>query len=77
MSTFTSTLPDEVLKQLANYAEKLSVPKNKLIERALVMYLEHLKRAEYARSYRQMAEDTELMKIAEEGMSDYLRDIES
>ena len=35
MSTFTSTLPDELLAQLAETENKLSLPKNKLIEKAL------------------------------------------
>ena len=32
MATFTSTLPDDLLKRLADYAQKLSLPKNKLME---------------------------------------------
>ena len=76
MSTFTSTLPDELLSQLAEYAKRLSIPKNKLIEKALRIYLEQLERAEYAKSYKQMSEDTDLMMLAEEGMTDYLKQIE-
>jgi predicted transcriptional regulator len=71
MATFTSTLPDALLAQLAEQAKRLSVPKNKLIERALAVYLEQLKRAEYIRSYKKMADDTNLLDIAEEGMVDY------
>lgn len=76
MTTFTSTLPDALLAQLAEQAKKLSVPKNKLIEKALSIYLEQLKRAEYIRSYKQMADDIDLMQVAEEGMNDYLRQLE-
>ncbi len=53
MATFTSTLPDDLLKKLAEKAGKLSLPKNKLIENALRLYLEHLEKAEYINSYRQ------------------------
>jgi len=35
MSTFTSSLPDDLLQSLAQKAKELSVPKNTLIERAL------------------------------------------
>ncbi len=35
------------------------------------MYLEKQERAEYARFYEAMAEDDEIMAIAEEGMGDY------
>lgn len=75
MSTFTSTLPDDLLSMLAEKARKLSVPKNKLIEKALRLYLEHLEKAEYIQSYRQAADDEEMLRVAEEGLEDYLRQV--
>jgi predicted transcriptional regulator len=72
MSTFTSSLPDDLLQSLAQKAKELSVPKNTLIERALRIYLEQLNRASYVKSYKQMAADTDLQMLAEEGMADYL-----
>jgi predicted transcriptional regulator len=72
MSTFTSSLPDDLLEQLANKAKELSIPKNTLIERALRIYLEQLNRASYIKSYKRMAEDADIKQIAEEGMADYL-----
>ncbi len=76
MATFTSTLPDELLQRLADYAKKLSLPKNKLMENALELYLEHLKRAEYIKSYKQAAQDEDILLVAEEGMDSYLKQIE-
>jgi len=76
MTTFTSTLPDEVLEMLKQQAQKLSLPKNKIIERALRIYLDQLNRAEYVRSYKKAAKDVDVMSIAEEGMQDYLKQIE-
>ncbi len=76
MATFTSTLPDSLLQLLDEKSKKLSTPKNKLIERALRLYLDHLNRAEYVKSYKQMADDTDLLDIAEEGMEDYLQQLE-
>jgi hypothetical protein len=75
MATFTSTLPDPLLQLLADKARKLSVPKNKLIEAALSIYLEHLEKAEYIKSYKAAAADADLLSIAEEGMEDYLKQI--
>jgi len=72
MSTFTSSLPDDLLQALAQKAKELSVPKNTLIERALRIYLEQLNRAAYVKSYKQMAADTDLQMLAEEGMAEYL-----
>ena len=76
MATFTSTLPDDLLQRLADYAKKLSLPKNKLMENALNLYLDHLKRAEYVKSYRQAAQDENILMVAEEGMDTYLKQIE-
>ena len=75
MATFTSTLPDDLLQRLADYAKKLSLPKNKLIENALSLYLDHLKRAEYVKSYRTAADDEDILMVAEEGMDSYLKQI--
>ncbi len=76
MSTFTSTLPEDLLKQLSEKAKALSLPKNKLIENALRLYLEHLEKAEYIKSYKQASTDKDILSIAEEGMEDYLKQLE-
>jgi hypothetical protein len=76
MATFTSTLPDDLLRELTEQASKLSLPKNKLIENALRLYLQHLEKAEYIRSYKQAANDKDIIAMAEEGMEDYFRQLE-
>lgn len=75
MTTFTSTLPDELLTELSEQAKKLKVPKNRLIERALSTYLNQLKRLEYIRSYQKASKDEELIAMAEEGMAEYLEQL--
>jgi hypothetical protein len=47
------------------------MPKNKIIEKALSIYLEQLNRAAYMKSYKQLAEDLDTLQIAEEGMAEY------
>ena len=76
MATFTSTLPDEILQRLSEKAKKLALPKNKIIERALTIYLDQLNRAEYIKSYERAANDTDILTIAEEGMEDYFKQLE-
>lgn len=76
MTTFTSSLPEELLKRLNEKAKKLAVPKNKIIEKALNIYLDQLTRAEYIKSYKQAGSDAEIMEIAEEGMTDYFKQLE-
>ena len=76
MTTFTSSLPDGLLQKLDTYAKKYGVAKNRIIEKALQVYLDQLNRAEYARSYQEAGKDHDAMSIAEEGMEDYLKNLE-
>lgn len=76
MVTFTSTIPEDLSKQLNEKARSLSMPKNKLIENALRLYMEHLERAEYIKSYMRAIDDADILNIAEEGMTDYLKQLE-
>ena len=75
MTTFTSTLPEELLRKLNEMAGKLTMPKNKIIEKALQIYLDQLTRAEYVKSYKQAGDDINILDIAEEGMEDYLKQL--
>jgi hypothetical protein len=76
MTTFTSSLPEDLILMLSQKAKELSIPKNKLIEKALRIYLDQLNKAAYVKSYRSMNDDESIWKVAEEGMDDYLRQIE-
>ncbi|MBI2257618.1 MAG: ribbon-helix-helix domain-containing protein [Flavobacteriia bacterium] len=75
MITFTSTLPNDLLQLLNEKAKELSLPKNKLIEKALRIYLEQLNKAAYLKSYRNMSDDVDVLQLAEEGMADYHKQI--
>ena len=77
MTTFTSTLPEELLIKLDQAAKKLSIPKNRLIEKALTIYLDQLTRAEYINSFKQASHDENLLSMAEEGMEDYFNQMDS
>ena len=76
MGTFTSSLPQDLLDKLNSEAKKRGVAKNSLIEKALRIYLDQLNRAEYARSFSKAGEDEEVMAIAEEGMVNFLKDLD-
>lgn len=76
MTTFTSSLPADILTKLAEKSQQLAIPKNKIIERALRIYIDQLEKAEYIKSYKMAADDQDLMMVAEEGMTDYLSQIE-
>ncbi|NVJ86991.1 MAG: ribbon-helix-helix protein, CopG family [Algoriphagus sp.] len=76
MATFTSSLPDDLLDRLTKEAKKLSLPKNKLLENALRLYLDHLKRVEYIQSFKRAANDEDTLALAEEGMAEYFKQLE-
>jgi len=76
MTTFTSTLPEELLAKLDKAAKKLSVPKNRLIEKALRIYLDQITKAEYIKSFKKAEDDENLLDMAEEGMEDYLKQLD-
>ncbi|MCG2419714.1 ribbon-helix-helix domain-containing protein [Aequorivita sp. F47161] len=76
MATFTSSLPDDLLEDLSKKAKELKMPKNKILEKALKIYLEQLDKAAYLKSYRKMANDPDMLAMAEEGMADYFKQLE-
>jgi predicted transcriptional regulator len=76
MATFTSSLPDDLLDQLAQAAKEMKLPKNKLIEKALTLYLEKIERAKYIHSYKRMASDPDMLAVAEEGVQDWFEELD-
>jgi hypothetical protein len=76
MATFTSSLPDSLLSLLDEKSRELSMPKNKIIEKALSIYLEQLNRSAYMKSYKQLSEDFDTLQIAEEGMAEYFTQLD-
>ena len=77
ITTFTSTLPDELLKKLNEMAARLKVPIDKIIESAIQTYLDQLKFDEYIKSFKSAAEDNQIVQLAEEGMEDYAQQLKS
>jgi predicted transcriptional regulator len=75
-SVFTTSLPNDLVGLLSQYAEKFNVPKNKILEEALKLYFDRLKKAEYIRSFKKAASSKELQSLAEEGLADYLKILE-
>ena len=76
MTTFTSTLPEYLIGQLSEAAKRLGIPRNRIIEKALRIYLDQITRAEYARSFSNAGTYDEILSIAEEGMESYLKQLD-
>jgi hypothetical protein len=75
MAIFTSSLPEWLLLLLDEKSKELNLPKNKILEKALSIYLEQLNRAAYLKSYKQMSQDADILQIAEEGIADYFNQL--
>lgn len=72
MATFTSSLPEKTLDQLSAMAQQLNMPKNQIIYEALTRYFFEKEQQQYIDSFKRMAGDEEMMKLAEMGLDDYL-----
>ena len=75
MTTYTSSLPEDLLQKLANTAKQYGVAKNKIIERALKLYLDELKRAKYIASYQRASKNEDILAMAEEGVAEYFKQL--
>ena len=75
MVTYTSSLPPDLLARLDSLAKELEIPKNRIIEKALNIYLTEIDKIAYANSFRNASKDEDLLSIAEEGMADYVRQL--
>ncbi len=69
--TYTSTLPNVVMEEVVEYAKKKKISKNKVIEIALKKLLEEEIKNELRESFKKIADDPEMLEMAEWGMEDY------
>jgi len=76
MTTFTSSLPNDLWEKLTALSKKLNIPKNKIIKSALAKYMDEIERQVYIYSYKQLADDPDIVNMAEEGMEDYIRQLQ-
>ncbi|MBA4303505.1 MAG: CopG family transcriptional regulator [Sphingobacteriaceae bacterium] len=77
MQTFTSSLPESLIDRLNERAKALKLPKNKVMERALQAYLNHLDRQEYKATFLRMQQDPAFVADLEMGLDDYLQSLEN
>lgn len=73
--TYTSTLPSVVMEEVAEYARKKKISKNKVIEIAVKKLLDEEIRNDLQRTFTLAANDKELLEMAEWGLGDYLEQL--
>ncbi len=70
--TYTSTLPSIVMEEVAEYAKKKKISKNKVIELAVKKLLEEEIRNELRCTFTLASNDKDLLEMAEWGLGEYL-----
>lgn len=76
-AVITTSVRNSLVKKLREYSHKYKLPKNKIIEKALDSYFDRIKRAEYVSSFRRAKREPEMQELAEQGLDDFLKMIES
>lgn len=77
VKNFTTTLPVQVLSAIETASKDLSIPKNEVLVRAFEKWNKARKQALVAKSYAKANGDLDLKEIAEEGLSDYSKNLEA
>lgn len=68
---FTSTLSANLMNWLGVYSKKINKTKRAVLEQALRLYQDKVRRDELKESFKRAAKDPEMAKMAEEGLDDY------
>lgn len=69
--TYTSTLPNIVMEEMAEYAKRKKLSKNKVIELAIKKLLEEEIKKDLEASFKKISGDPGIEEMAEWGMNDY------
>ena len=73
---YTSSLSTQLSDQVEIYANTHKVPKNKVIEMAIVAFFNGIERQEFIDSIKKYGRDPEFVEMAELGMDDYSKQLE-
>ena len=74
-TVFTSTISTELDAWLHVYAKKLKTTRRSIIERALENLRHEIKREEFRKGFQRMANDKEMIEMAEWGLADYAKQL--
>jgi hypothetical protein len=74
-NTYTIALPRMIVNEIAKYAERNKISKNKVIEIAVKRFMEAEIKNELINSFKQVANDPEIKEMAEWGLGDYLEQL--
>jgi hypothetical protein len=69
--TYTSTLPEDILNSVNEYAEKYHISKNKIVEMALRHYFFNTKKNDFRNGFKNASCDPDMKEMTDAGMADY------
>jgi hypothetical protein len=70
--TYTSTLPEDILESVNEYAEKYNISKNKVMEEALRQFFFSEKKSIFRDGFKAADINPEMIPMAEAGMDEFL-----
>lgn len=71
----TTSLPKSLLKQVDIYIKETGKKKNQVIEESLTQFLLNEKKAKFVNSFKKAATDNDIVNMAEEGLTDYKKQL--
>lgn len=77
MVTYTSTLPESLMKWLDETAKEKKITKKQIILEALSNYRQQQKRQKLAETFKKASMDKEVLAMGEEGLDDYIEHLEN
>jgi len=77
MKNMTTSLPEAVFEDIEKVAKSLKVAKNEVIMRSFQYWNKKRKQEGLIEAYKKMASDSESILLAESGIEDYKRNLES
>lgn len=75
-TTYTSTLALDLAQELADYTRKAGKAKKDVIETALREFFERQRRQQFVEGFKRARQDDEIRAMTEEGMDDYLNQLD-
>ncbi len=71
----TTTLPKQLVHEIEMYATQHNKKKNQVIEESISTFLQNEKRKNFAQSFKNASLDIEIVAMAEEGLTDYKKQL--
>jgi len=73
--TFTNNMSSDLMQWMEKYSASKQLTRRAVMEAALTEFRKSIRRKEYAESFKRASLDPEMKDMAEEGLEDYLKQL--